>query len=100
MLKTREYAHQFILEEVEAASGGNNAAIMFAAESGILPEEYSGAMKNSIPEIDGENGPKQFLLRISSQLMANPDLMVKFRIKIDENVMKNFQLGKYEKGAP
>lgn len=99
MLKTREYAYQFILEEVEAASGGNNAAMKFAEESGILPDEYIGAMENSMPEIDGANGPQQFLLHISSQLLSNPDLMVKFRTKIAENVMKKFQLGKY-KPAP
>ncbi len=95
MLNTKENAYQFILEEVEAASGGNIAAMKFAAESGILPEEYSGAMQNSIPEIDGENGPQQFLLDISSQLMSNTDLMVKFRTQIAENVMKKFQLGKF-----
>lgn len=100
MLITKENAYQFILEEVEAASEGNIAAMKFAADSGISPEEYSGAMQNSCPEIDGDNGPQQFLLNISSQLLSDPDLMVRFRTQIAENVMKKFQLGKFKKIEP
>lgn len=95
MLQTKELAYQFILEEIEAASGGNHEAMMFAEKSGILPQEYSGAMYNSVPEIDGENGPQQFLINICSALISNQELMVRFRLGIDENIMKMFKLGKY-----
>jgi hypothetical protein len=97
MLETKEFAYQFVLEEVEAASGGNDTAIDWAKKSGIPPEEYRGAMQNSMPEIDGANGPQQFLLQLSSQLMSTPDLMVEFRTQIVEKVMKYFLIGKFEK---
>ena len=95
-LPTKEIAYQFILEEIEAASQGNAAAINFAKESGIGPDEYSGAMNNSIPEIDGADGPQQLLLQICSQLMSNTDLMVELRTKITDNIMQQFSLGKYD----
>ena len=48
-LKIRNVAFQFVLEEVEAASKGNDEAKSFAANSGIPENEYSGALQNSIP---------------------------------------------------
>lgn len=93
-LTTRELAYQFILEEVEAASQGNKVAMKFASESGILSSEYEGAMRKSCPEIDK---PQQLLLGLSLQLKDNFNLMVEFRIKIDDKIMKKFCLGKYEK---
>ncbi len=95
MLVTRELAYQFILEEVEAASQGNEVAIRFASESGITASEYKGAMQNSRPEIDGVDGPQQFLTNISNHLNSDIDLMVKFRTKTGDKVMQLFQLGKY-----
>lgn len=94
-LTSREIAHQFILEEVEGASTGNSASQRFASNSGIHPEEYKGAMKNSIPEVDGPEGPQQVLLALSLQLANNPSLMAEFRCKIDEKIMKKFGLGKH-----
>ena len=96
MLKTKELAYQFILEQVEAASKGNQAAMKFASESGFLSSEYEGAMQRSCPEIDGANGSQQTLLNISMLLMDDIDLMVKFTIKVNDKIMKNFRLGKYE----
>ena len=57
-LPTKDIAYQFILEQIEAASKGNAAAINFAKSSSISQSEYSGAMRNSIPEIDGADGPQ------------------------------------------
>ena len=100
MLKTKELAHQFILEEIEAASQGDNEAMRFAFSSGIPSSEYKGAMQRSCPEIDGKDGPQQFLLNISTQLHSDTDLMVEFRTKIADNVMKRFYLGKYASNEP
>lgn len=93
-LTTRELAYQFILEEVEAASQGNKVAMKFASESGISPSEYKGAMRKSCPEIDK---PQQLLIGLSLQLKDDFNLMVEFRIKIDDKIMKKFNLGKYDK---
>jgi Leucine-rich repeat (LRR) protein len=94
-IPTEALAYQFILEEIEAASQGNATAINFAKHSGIGPNEYSGSINNSMPEIDGANGPQQLLLQICSQLMGNTDLMVELKTKITDNIMQQFSLGKY-----
>ncbi|MFD3397363.1 hypothetical protein ACE41R_11070 [Alteromonas macleodii] len=95
-LKTRDVAYQFILEEIEAASQGNEAAITFAKNSGISPLKYNGAMKNSRPEVDGPDGPQQFMLSLCMQLQPNVELVVQFRTKVVDNIMKSLSIGKYK----
>lgn len=94
-LTSREIAYQFILEEIEGASMGNSASKRFASNSGFHPEEYRGALNNSIPEVDGPDGPQQLLLALSLQLANNQELMAEFRCRIDEKIMQRFGLGKY-----
>lgn len=94
-LPTREIAYQFIQEELDGASGGNDASKIFAATSGINPREYADALKNSIPEVDGPAGPQQLLLALSLQLQHDRDLMAKFRCKVDEHIMAAFKFGKF-----
>lgn len=95
-MPTEEIAYQFVLEEIEAASQGNDTAISFARNSGISPQEYKGAMRNSRPEVDGPDGPQQFILALCMQLQPNVDLIVDLRTKIVDNVMKTLSFGKYE----
>lgn len=95
MLSTREIARQFILEELDGASQGNEASQTFARSSGIPASEYKHALDNSNPEIDGPEGPQQLLLALSMQLIPNQALMAEFRCKVDDKVMKRFRLGKY-----
>ncbi|SRR5690554_6797503 len=94
-LPTTEIAYQFILEEIEAASQGNLTAMNFARNSGISSNEYKGSMSTSCAEVDGPDGPQQALLAIYMQLMSNPDLMVKLRTMITDNIMKEYSFGKY-----
>lgn len=96
-LRTRELAYQFVLEELEAASGGDTNAKEFVSESGIEPQQYIGAMQNSRPEIDGSGGPQQLLIYATNQLSSDPVTMVEFRIKVVKNIMKKFNIGIYEK---
>lgn len=98
-LPTKEIAYQFVLEEIEAASQGNQMAISFARNSGISAQEYEGALNNSRPEVDGPGGPQQTLLGICTQLMSNTNLMVKLRTEITNNIMRHFSIGKYEHQA-
>ena len=95
-MPTEEIAYQFVLEEIEAASQGNDTAISFARNSGISPKEYKGAMRNSRPEVDGPDGPQQFILALCMQLQSNVDLVVDLRTKIVDNIMKTLSFGKYE----
>lgn len=94
-LSTREIARQFILEELDGASQGNEASQVFARSSGIPASQYQRALENSNPEIDGLEGPQQQLLALSMQLMPNQALMAEFRCKVDDKIMKRFKLGKY-----
>ena len=95
-MPTAEIAYQFVLEEIEAASQGNEASIRFARNSGISQQEYKGSMRNSRPEVDGPDGPQQFILALCMQLQPNVDLVVDLRTKIVDNIMKTLSFGKYK----
>ncbi len=95
-LQNTEIAYQFVLEEIEAASRGNDKAIKFATNSGISANEYIGSMSNSRPEVDGPDGPQQTLIGICSQFISNTDLMVELRTRIVDHIMESFSFGKYE----
>ena len=94
-IPNREIAYRFILGEIEAASMGNNASKIFAKNSGISSAEYKGALSNSIPEVDGPNGPYQLIAGFSMHLAGNQLLGAEFRCKVDDKIMKRFRLGKY-----
>jgi hypothetical protein len=100
VIKHRYLAKQFALEEIEAASKGNSSAIQFARNSGFTPSEYQGALQNSLPEIDGANGPQQMLVKLCMQLQSDRELMAKFRIAVVEKIMQKFCLGKYNENNP
>lgn len=95
MLNSREIAYQFIREELEGASEGNSASQLFAASSGMLSVEYRDAMKNSMQEVDGPDGPQQLILSLSLELAHNQELMAQFRCKIDDKIMRKLKLGQY-----
>lgn len=95
-IPTVEIAYQFVLEEIEAASQGNEKAKSFAKNSGISPQLYIGSMSNSRPEVDGPGGPQQFILALCMQLQPNVNLSVELRTKIVDNIMKALSFGKYD----
>ncbi|MER2540226.1 MAG: hypothetical protein ABTQ26_13385 [Azonexus sp.] len=91
-LTSREIAYQFVLEELEGASIGNDASRVFALTSGISQHEYKNASDNSLEELDG---PQQQLLELTFQLAYDRELMAAFRCKLAENIMQHFNFGKY-----
>lgn len=91
---SKEIAYQFILEELEGASMGNSISKGFAKASGINPIEYKGAMDNSMIEVDGPEGPQQFLRYLGMQLSES--LRVQVSLGVVDGVMKHFSLGKYK----
>lgn len=95
MLKTNSLIYQFVLEELDAASQGNSASKSFVLKSGISKDKYTGAMNRSSKEIDGPGGPQQYLLSICFQLKSDMETLVNFRLKVLDNLMKKFSLGKY-----
>jgi hypothetical protein len=93
-------AQQFILEELDAARQGNLNAQHFVKESGFMEHKYTGALDNSFDEVDGENGPQQFInALLLSQLQHNMDLMISLRLKIVDALMMHWKLGKYTQSA-
>lgn len=98
-LPNREIAYQFILEELEAASMGNSTSQRFAADSGITHSEFKGALQNSRIEVDGPDGPQLLLIGLAMELKDKFDMMVEFRCKVDEKIMKKFGFGKFSKNS-
>ena len=90
-------ARQFVLEEVEAASMGNQYALSFVKNCGIAKSEYSGAMQNSNETVDGADGPQNFLNHAFLEIRNDQgvDLAVKLRIEVVDRVMQLYTLGKY-----
>lgn len=99
MFASRQIAHQFILEELDGASMGNVASQLFAANSGIDRDAYSGTLNRSTPEVDGPEGPQQLLLALSLQLKTQ-ELMAEFRCKVDDKIMQKLKIGKYAHTPP
>ena len=92
---SEDVAMQFILEELEAASKGNDTAQLFAKTSGFDKDDYEDSMNNSFEQVDGKNGPQQELLNLCMMLYPNQDLMVELRIRVVDHIMKIWELGKY-----
>lgn len=94
-IPSEDIAYQFILEELDGASQGDDYSREHARNSGITPQEYSGALSRSNPEVDGPDGPQQMLMAMSFQLSADRDKMAKFRCDVGRAVMEHFKLGAY-----
>lgn len=94
-IPSEDVAIQFILEELEAASEGNELAKIFAMTSGFDEDDYLGAMKNSFEEVDGSDGPQQEISNLCMMLYPDQRLMTELRIKTVDIIMKDWKLGKY-----
>ncbi len=94
---SEQVAKQFVLEEIEAASHGNEMARYFAYDSGFSRDEYRDSMNRSWHEVDGPNGPQQLLLeavfRVNSEY--GMEASSSFRIRLVKEIMKQHNLGKY-----
>lgn len=73
---------------------GNSLSKDFVRKSGIGINEYKGAMDKSMTEVDGPDGPQQFLRYIGMQL--SEPLRVQVSLAVVDGVMKKFSLGKYK----
>lgn len=91
-IPTVSVMHQFYMEELDAASQGNSLARSFVEDSGVLEQDYKGALDRSNPDVDGPDGPQQLLLRICMQLAHDQDLMVRFRLQIVTNLVEQMEV--------
>lgn len=91
-INSTKVAYQFVLEELDAARQGNDEAILFVQDSGFSESEYIDAMHNSFEEVDGANGPQQFLINSIMPYASNMDLMVSLRLSVVQNIINKWQL--------
>jgi len=91
-ITSHRVALQFVLEELDAASQGNDAAVDFVNKSGFVESEYTGAMGNSFEEVDGIGGPQAFLLSSIFAYASDMDFMVKLRLQVVKNIISEWEL--------
>jgi hypothetical protein len=91
-LPNRASAYQFLLQELDGASKGNDQSQRMARESGIPEDHYRGALERDVPEV---NEAHDHITSYSIQLMPEETLMARFRVAIDVEVMKHFELGRF-----
>ena len=97
-ISSEKVALQFVLEELDAARKGNKTAVQFVKNSGFSPSEYEGALQNSFEEVDGPDGPQQFLLSTIMKFSSDMDFMVNLRLKVVEKIIHDWGLNKKKKG--
>lgn len=96
-ITSKSLAKQFVLEELDAARQGNNDAINFVVQSGFSPSEYTGAMSKTRWEGDeSELEHLQLYFRYFLMQIKDIELMVKLSTSTVDEVMKTWNLGKYE----
>ncbi|MHC9013826.1 hypothetical protein [Stenotrophomonas maltophilia] len=92
-IPTVSVMHQFYMEELDAASYSDNPLVQsFVEDSGVLEEDYKGALDRSNPAVDGPDGPQQLLVKICMQLSHDRDLMVRFRLQIVTNLVEQMEV--------
>jgi hypothetical protein len=95
--KSKKVAKQFILEELDAAKD----AIPFVKDRVqrfyINKIDYIDAMNNSWGDVDGIDGPQQFLLGVVAYVAQKTDIKTAamVRISIVEYILKHYNLGRY-----
>lgn len=94
---SREVAHQFVLEELDAARNGHDIAVAFALNSGFSPYEYIGALEKMTWEgEESELEHVQLLLRHFGAKISDIDLRVELGINVVDKIMQKWELGKYK----
>ena len=91
-LPERDMAYEFMLQELEGASMGNENSKRVAAKSGIPPSRYKGALNRDVPAIELA---QDHITNYAVQLAADQELMARFRVDIGIEVMKHFELGRF-----
>jgi hypothetical protein len=89
-------AYQFILEELDGASIGNDISRVFALTSGISYFEYKNFKNNSSEKRDAL---QEKLLQLTIDLAYDQNLMAKFRCNLADKIMRYYCFGKYSDGG-
>jgi hypothetical protein len=93
----RDFAHQFVLEELDAARHGDEQSVRFVRESGIPESEYKGAMQRTSWGEDDLFNRIQMLFRSFTFRIADSDLRTELSLGVVDRIMALYSLGKYAK---
>lgn len=89
-IHSAEIAYQFVMEELDAARHGSPMAMRFVLESGFRAHEYKDTLNNVLSQVDGSDGPQQFLIESVAPFMFDMDLMVKLRLDVVKQIIKDW----------
>lgn len=95
-ITSKSLAKQFVLEELDAARQGNDYAVNFVRQSGFGADEYIGAMsKTKWAGNESELEHLQLYFRYFLMQIKDTELMVKLSTSTVEEIMKIWNIGKY-----
>ena len=94
---SRKVAWQFVLEELDAAKDGADFVQDRIKSFYINSSDYIGAMSRSWGDVDGSDGPQQFLLTLAMALSKRVGIenSAKVRISIVEYIIHHYKFGRY-----
>lgn len=95
---SKQVAWQFILEELDAARDCQIEFVRKRIETFYIRDiEYLDAMQNSWDDVDGPDGPQQYLVCAMFALSKKIDMQVvaSVRISIVEYILAHYEFGRY-----
>lgn len=95
-IENKATAREFILQELDAMSYGNDTAQDFINQSGFSKDEYKGTMNNSSWENNDTISQLQQYFRMFTLKIDNLNTMFNVNLMIVDYIMKYWKLGKYE----
>ncbi|MDD2130842.1 hypothetical protein NP856_16910 [Pseudomonas sp. 17391] len=96
-VSSQKVALQFVLEELDAARHGTEFVRDRIKSFYFKESDYVGAMERSWADVDGDSGPQQFLVRITTELFhaLGGDVAAAVRISIVEYIIHHYRFGRY-----
>lgn len=94
---SKKVAMQFILEELDAARQGNSYVKDKIKSFYFNDSDYIGAMQHSWEDVDGPEGPQQYLVLLTIQLSKEigVDNAAIVRVSIVEYIICHYKFGRY-----
>ena len=98
LLKDKNIVKKYILEEIDAASNGDEEPKQFVRNCGFDYSEYHGQMSKEDPNInqDAVEAISNYM-RLQTYKILDKKMIVKISLIIIDKIMKNWELGKYSK---
>lgn len=95
-IENKAAAKEFVLQELDAASYGDDTAQNFVRQSGFNQKEYKGAMSHGSWDDNDTISHLQKFSRAFTLKIDNPETMCSVNLLIVDYIMKYWKLGKYD----